>query len=173
MAQLAQQDTPKIGGRGNTNTLPNSRYRSYCFTLNNYTVEDVKSIQKLNCKYCFQEEKGENKTPHLQGVLYFKNPRSFNSIKKMLPRAHIEKTINFHASVRYCSKEDTRCGHLYTNLGDLSKYGTNDTAQLALSDEARKFKYDFEKWKNEMIEKQINEDLLDPDLHEMMNKLMR
>lgn len=170
---MTQHSTHKNRGRGNTNTLPKSRNRSYCFTLNNYTDDDVKNIQKLDCKYCFQEETGESGTKHLQGVLYFKNPRTFSSIKKMLPRAHIEKTIDFSASVRYCSKEDTRTGLLYTNLSDLSKYGTNDTALDALSEESKKFKYNFDMWKQEMIERSIDEDMKDPTFHDMMNNLMK
>lgn len=163
----------KKRGRGNTNTLPTSRNRSFCFTLNNYTDDDIKSIQKIECKYVFQEETGAQGVKHLQGVLYFKNPRSFNAIKKLMPRAHIEKTKDFSASVRYCSKEDTRTGLLYTNLSDILKYGTNDTALEALSEESKKFKYNFEMWKQEMIEKTIEEDLKNPEMDIMMNKLMR
>lgn len=90
-----------------------------------------------------------------------------------MPRAHIEKTKDFSASVRYCSKEDTRTGLLYTNLSDILKYGTNDTALEALSEESKKFKYNFEMWKQEMIEKTIEEDLKNPEMDIMMNKLMR
>lgn len=46
-------------------------------------------------------------TPHIQGYVYFKNPRTFNVIKTALPRAHIEMArATPEQNRRYCSKED-------------------------------------------------------------------
>lgn len=115
-------DTSDTQGLGNTNTNPRYRSRNYCFTVNNYTEEDIKKIEELDCKYVFQEETGAKGTPHLQGILMFKNAMAFNKIKEMLPRgAHIEKTKNKKASIKYCSKEDTRSGEIYSNI-DISGY---------------------------------------------------
>lgn len=152
----------KVRGRGNTNSLPSSRNRSYCFTLNNYSDEDIKSIQNIDCKYCFQEETGAQGTKHLQGVLYFKNARSFAAVKKMIPRAHIEKTIDFNASVRYCSKEDSRTGKIYTNLGDLSVFGTNSTdKKVKIPWEEKLFKENRKLWEEMMVQRAVEETLLD------------
>lgn len=112
------------------NTNNKERSRGWCFTINNYDEKDIQSIQQIEgCNYLFQEEKGEKGTPHLQGMLYFENPRTFKSIKKMLPTAHIEKMKNKIASIKYCSKSDTRCGNIYSNF-EYIKNDTDDTPKI-------------------------------------------
>lgn len=106
-----------------------AKSRGYTFTLNNYTDDDIKNIQEFKCEYLFQEETGEKGTKHLQGMLYYKNPVSFNTIKKLLPRAHIERMKNRIASIRYCSKKETRTGQMYTNIEDAEQYRTDGTEQ--------------------------------------------
>lgn len=102
--------------------------RCWTFTLNNYTEDEVNHIQGLDCLYVFQEETGEKGTKHLQGLLVYKNAISFASVKKKIIRAHIEKCKNKNASIRYCTKEESRTGMLYTNMTDKSYFGTNDTS---------------------------------------------
>ncbi len=96
------------------------RNRNWCFTLNNYKENDITHLnvekENKNCKqFCFQEEMGENKIPHLQGVISYKDGRSFNVMRKLLPRAHWEICRNLKASLSYCSKEATRAGKIYTH----------------------------------------------------------
>lgn len=101
-------------GSGNTKQIPPSL--NWCFTLNNYTKNDISSIVDSTVidKYVFQEETGESGTPHLQGYIKF--------IKKLRPKAlfnskiHWEKTRNVEKSIAYCSKEDTRSGQIFTNI---------------------------------------------------------
>lgn len=117
----AQNADQKVqAGLGNTIIRParveNARSRNWCFTLNNYTPEDIKIITNLDCKYVFQEEKGESGTPHLQGLLCFRNAKTLGGVKKILPRAHFEITKNLQASILYCSKEDTRCGDIWSTI---------------------------------------------------------
>ncbi len=127
-------DTKKTqGSNGNTNNI---RARNWCFTLNNYTKEDIKSLQSDSYQYLFQEEKGENGTQHLQGVIFFKNARSFGCMKKLHNKAHWEVCINKPASIRYCSKEDTRNGDIYSNF----KYQTQDTVNTIVP--KKKLSYD-------------------------------
>ena len=60
-----------------------------------------------DCRYLVVgKEVGENQTPHLQGFIYYENPRSFKSMKKLLLRAHIEpaKGTPLQAS-DYCKKD--------------------------------------------------------------------
>ena len=65
--------------------------RSFVFTLNNYTDDEFMLIKELKYKYIvIGDEIGENGTPHLQGYVNFSSPISFNTIKKAMPRAHIE-----------------------------------------------------------------------------------
>lgn len=84
-----------------------SKSRAYCFTLNNYTEEDFSVITSIDSKYIVVgREKGDSGTPHLQGYVYFESPRSFNSVKKSMPRAHLEiaKGSPLQAS-SYCKKD--------------------------------------------------------------------
>lgn len=101
--------------------------RGWCITINNYSQAEVKALSTLKCEYLFQEETGENGTPHLQGMLYYKNAVPFKTVKELFPRAHIEKMKNKIASIKYCSKEDTRSGKIYTNIKDFKKIDTVDT----------------------------------------------
>jgi len=121
---MTQNETQEKNPEGVGNTImcqapPSSRARNWFFTLNNYTKNDITQIEllEIECKiqkYVFQEEKGENGTEHLQGTLVFKNARSFDSMKKLLPRANWSKVKNLKASMAYCCKEDTRNGKTYT-----------------------------------------------------------
>lgn len=85
----------------------NSKHRAYSFTLNNYTVEDITSLKEIKYKYIILgDEIGKSGTPHLQGYIVFSSPISFNSIKKQIPKAHIEPSIATAEQNReYCSKE--------------------------------------------------------------------
>ena len=89
------------------------RKRLFNFTLNNYTDIDInllKTIKLDPAKDCWvvAKEVGENGTPHLQGAFYFKNARSFESIKKKLPKAHIIESRGHPPDVLgYCCKGDS------------------------------------------------------------------
>jgi len=74
----------------------------------------------LGGNYVFQEETGEKGTKHLQGIFMFKNAVSFKKLKSNIPTAHIEVCRNQKASIRYCSKKETRTGEIYTNI-DIEK----------------------------------------------------
>lgn len=100
----------------NGNTNIRRRARNWCFTLNNYTSKNIDTLTQLLCEYVFQEETGEKGTQHLQGVLMYKNAVSFNTIKDIIPNAHIEICRNKKASIKYCQKEETRTGKVYKNL---------------------------------------------------------
>lgn len=106
------------------NTKDRTRSRVWSFTLNNYSEDEIKNIQSLDCQYTFQEEKGEMGTPHLQGMLCFKNPQEFKRVKNLIPRAHLEIARKKNALFKYCMKEDTRNGAIYTNMEEVKKNGT-------------------------------------------------
>ncbi len=96
------------------------RARSWCFTLNNYSESEINTLTQLKNDlsiniFCFQEEIGKNNTPHLQGVLNFKNAKSFEYIKKINSRAHWEQCRSLKQSLKYCCKEDTRSGKVYVH----------------------------------------------------------
>lgn len=95
------------------------RARRWCFTLNNYTPEEVSQLLTSKCikKYIFQEEIGKNNTPHLQGVVEFSCQKTMSAIKKIFPRHHWEICRNWEASVQYCTKSETSVGKVYENIG--------------------------------------------------------
>lgn len=112
----------KVGTGGNTITPVQPRIspsKRWCFTLNNYTKEDIGSMVPIfshEGSYIFQEEIGENGTPHLQGYIEFNRklrPLSLN----LNPKIHWEKAKgNRQQNIEYCSKDDTKNGKVYTNM---------------------------------------------------------
>jgi len=84
-----------------------SKARTYVYTLNNYTAEEEKATQEIKAKYhLYGRELGSSGTPHLQGLIQFPTPRSFSSVKKLLPRAHLEVCKDLGCSVQYCKKDN-------------------------------------------------------------------
>lgn len=88
----------------------------WCFTLNNYTADDIKDIQNYSSikRYIFQEETGKCGTPHLQGYIEFK--KKVRPMSILNNKIHWEKTKNVNASIAYCSKSDTRSGEIFSNF---------------------------------------------------------
>lgn len=122
------QESQVEKGQGNTNNLSfpkRTRSRSYVFTWNNYVLEDITYLEDLfkdTKKYVFQEELGNKKnTPHLQGCVMFKYQIEFSSIKKKLPKCHIEKCKNWKCSVEYCSDPNKRNGKVFYKNVQLSE----------------------------------------------------
>lgn len=87
------------------------------FTYNNYDSSIVPILETTFKQFCymyaFQEEKGENGTPHLQGIISCK--KKMRDTEFGLPKAiHWEKPRNVDDAYRYCTKSDTRCGNVFT-----------------------------------------------------------
>lgn len=83
----------------------------WCFTLNNWTEDELKQISsivpwKTRFAIVGSEGLGENQTPHLQGYIEFKNKsRPFNIFNNK--RIHWEKAKgNKQDNIAYCSKEN-------------------------------------------------------------------
>ena len=86
----------------------NIKSRDFCYTLNNYTQDEYDKIHAIEAQYhVMGKETGEQGTPHIQGYVYFTNPRSFNAVKKLLLRSHIERTAGTpEQASAYCKKEN-------------------------------------------------------------------
>lgn len=87
----------------------NRTYRSYEFTLNNWTwpeLECLKAYAEVAKFMIIAKEVGEEGTPHLQGRVIFTEPKRITAIKKIkcFERCHLEKT-NCNA-LDYFYKED-------------------------------------------------------------------
>jgi len=99
-----------------------SRVRAYVFTINNYVESDISDIKALKDKAQYMivgDEKGEEGTPHLQGYVYFSHPKVFGSLKKKLPRAHLEVAKGTpQENKKYCSKQK-----VLFEFGDIPQQG--------------------------------------------------
>lgn len=90
-----------------------NKCRAWCFTLNNPSREENESIRDLGhdvrCKYIVcGNEVGESGTPHLQGYMYFVNPRSMSGLKRIpgLARSHLEPSRGSPKQASdYCKKD--------------------------------------------------------------------
>jgi len=88
-----------------------SRFRAWCFTINNYSDNDIISL-KRNIKYRYiilgDEIAPTTGTKHIQGYVYLANAITFESLKKKLPSGtHIEQAKgNFSKNKEYCSKQN-------------------------------------------------------------------
>lgn len=65
------------------------------------------NLLAIECRYIIVgRECGESGTPHLQGYIEFHNAKSFRTIKRLIPSAHIEKAKGDSKANRdYCSKD--------------------------------------------------------------------
>lgn len=98
----------------------NKSARNVCFTLNNYTEEEMKDIQSWDCDYLiFGREEGESGTPHLQGYVEWKSSKRFSTMKKLNSRIHWEarRGTPDEASA-YCKKDGD-----FFEKGEISKQG--------------------------------------------------
>jgi len=83
------------------------RSRKFCFTLNNYTSEEVEHLKTWDCLYLiFGKEVGESGTPHLQGYVSFAHPKQLKALKKLSDRAHWEIARGTpKQAAEYCEKD--------------------------------------------------------------------
>lgn len=88
----------------------NTKIRAWFGTWNSYP-DDWRDIITRSCdKYVAQPEVGASGNPHIQFAVYFKNARSFNSVKKLFQGAHLEPAKNWGACKNYCKKSETKAG---------------------------------------------------------------
>lgn len=117
---MEEIETIETAGGNTKNPQPKKQplqYMHWCFTWNNYKHADIETLETLFkhlChKYCFQEETGENGTPHLQGVISLKKRARWSEFG--LPNViHWEKVQKLTEAYLYCSKTETRTGNIYT-----------------------------------------------------------
>lgn len=88
-----------------------SRSRSYCYTINNPTEDDINftfglhTIAPIRYHVCGMEL-GANNTPHLQGYVVFEDNKTLTATKSYLPRAHLEMANGSHLQAsEYCKKD--------------------------------------------------------------------
>jgi hypothetical protein len=94
---------------------------NWCFTLNNYTDEDIKQLKLVKCRYiCLGYEIGEEtKTPHIQGFIQMMTHERMTKMKKVHKAAHWEimrGTIT--EAIDYCKKDG-----VYEEKGEATSKG--------------------------------------------------
>lgn len=92
--------------------MPSSRFYNYCYTLNNYTEDDLARIESASkCTWfrytIFGKEVGEQGTPHLQGYLQLSKQVTMKWLKKNFSaKAHWEVARGSLAdNTHYTSKD--------------------------------------------------------------------
>ncbi len=93
----------------------NERARHWFLTWNNHTEESIRILRRIKGlqKYIIQEETGIEGTPHLQGVMSFKDAKKWTTLRKHAP-IYWKPAKNLLACKLYCSKLETRTGHQWT-----------------------------------------------------------
>lgn len=111
MSEISEIATSAGGNTITPARKKSNQLKNWFFTFNNYNETDIEILkEKFNelCEsYCFQQEIGENGTPHLQGIItLYKRARwsEFNLPKEI----HWEKPMDVKDCYKYCSKLETR-----------------------------------------------------------------
>lgn len=81
--------------------------RGWCYTLNNYTEEDIKARETWETKYhVYGKEIGDSGTEHLQGYVEFAGQKRLTYLKKLDSRAHWEvRRGTADQAAEYCKKD--------------------------------------------------------------------
>ena len=83
--------------------------KNWCFTKNNYTVEDETTLRALSdttIKYLVVgKEIGEQGTPHLQGFLQLNDRKRRSQVKNILGECHLTVARFTQNSITYCKKD--------------------------------------------------------------------
>lgn len=92
--------------------MVNKQFKKFTFTLNNYIPAEESAIRAYAEKFAafavIGRETGENGTPHLQGFINRKSVTRLTTVKKAMPRAHIEIAQGSdQQNLTYCSKQDS------------------------------------------------------------------
>ncbi len=88
------------------------RARHWFMTWNNYSEDSIDVLLAIGglVKYVIQEETGVGGTPHLQGVLSFREAKLFSTMRGVDSHIHWEVCRNVMAAKNYCSKVETATG---------------------------------------------------------------
>lgn len=140
MRKFSRQDDPYISDTrhevgGNTGPPPRDTQmsggtsRSYVFTLNNPAANELPSHPHERY-VCWQLERGESGTPHLQGYIELSTACRLAAMRSWLPGAHFETRKGTRDQARaYCQKEDTRVAGPFER-GDWGAGGAGARADL-------------------------------------------
>jgi len=110
----ARSSTPELRRQDASAGVGDSKIsgRCWCLTIANYSDEEyadvVAAFGEQKVRYgIVGKEVGASGFPHLQCYIVFNNSVRFSGVKKLFPRAHIEKAMGTaEQNIKYCSKEN-------------------------------------------------------------------
>lgn len=126
-----------------------SRYQRgtwWCFTINN--PGSYRPAQPSEAEYiCYQLESGATGTPHLQGVIQFKERQSLRGVKKILDtddvKGHYEvKRGTAEEAIAYCKKDEKEDGA--HRLEEPVEYGVYIKERSRTGRRAKRLREDYE-----------------------------
>lgn len=81
--------------------------KTWCFTVPNYTEENLKVLDNIECSYIVygKELAPTTGTPHLQGYVIFKRAHRLAQLRTFLPGAHFEPAKAQEQAANYCMKD--------------------------------------------------------------------
>lgn len=85
-----------------------SRAKHWCFTLNNYSQDDIDRITAHASTFdyvVFGKEVGDSGTPHLQGFVSFPNRVRRSMCIQTIGQAHFTIARHIDNSIQYCKKD--------------------------------------------------------------------
>lgn len=136
--------------------MSKDRLKNFCFTLNNYTEEDIRYLETFYNGYCvyliYGKEIGTvGGTAHLQGYAQLKKQTRFNTIKKLLNKYHIEDAMGTPEQNKvYCSKDGN-----FIEFGELRTNGSNKSIKNGIREQIKQCKSYNEVLEIEGIEKYL------------------
>lgn len=95
--------------------MTTARAKHWCFTLNNYTDNDIDRLNGLKLMepriddsisyMVYGKEVGKEGTPHLQGFVSFLQRKRISQLKKIIGKAHFTVARYIEQSIAYCKKD--------------------------------------------------------------------
>lgn len=116
--------------------------RKYFITLNNYSTGELDLLNDI-CKggeygITCEEVGSEKGTPHIHGYVRYTNPRSWDKIKKLLPRANIQKAKGCDHDQVYLKKDGKFTEHGVPSETSQGKRTDLDTVKNQIIEEGRR-----------------------------------
>lgn len=96
--------------------------KDWCFTINNPKAKHWDKLWALDYQYLvFQVEVGAEGTPHIQGFVQLRDKVRLTGLKKLLPKAHLEKRKGTpEEAAHYCKKPVPNCSCIHCCPGGLA-----------------------------------------------------